>query len=238
MQNLFQEFVYKRTYAKFLPDKNRREEWHETVDRYIDYLFDDTVPDSVMMYKEECREAILKQEVMPSMRMLLTSGDAHRQENISGYNCCFTAPDEDPIFFAEIMYILMNGCGVGFSVERKFTEKLPQIANEILELDDVIEIEDSKLGWAEAFHKHTIALYAGHVYKFDYSKIRKKGSLLRTMGGYASGHEVLKEAIDYTTEIFRKAVGRKLKPIEVHSIVCKIASIIVVGGVRRSAWLL
>jgi ribonucleoside-triphosphate reductase (thioredoxin) len=234
MKNLFQEFIYKRTYAKFLPDKNRREEWPETVDRYIDYLFED-VPDSVMTYKEECREAILKQEVMGSMRMLLTSGESHRQENISGYNCCFTAPDENPIFFAEIMYILMNGCGVGYSVEKKYTEKLPIVPDELIEVAMVSTIEDSKLGWAEAFHTHLKMLYCGLIIDFDYSKIRPKGSPLKTFGGYASGHEVLKECIDFTTEIFKSAKGRKLKPIEVHSIVCKEASVIVVGGVRRSA---
>jgi len=236
MQNLFQEFVFKRTYAKFLPEKNRREEWHETVDRYIDYLFDSSVPEIVMMFKEECREAIMKQEVMPSMRMLLTAGEAHQQEHISGYNCCFTAPDEDPKFFAQIMYILMNGCGVGYSVEKKFTQKLPVVPPLIDESKTTIyTIQDSKLGWAEAYHHHVSSLYAGTICGFDYSKIRPKGSPLKTFGGYASGHEVLKECIDFTTKNFKEAKERKLKPIEVHSIVCKIASIIVVGGVRRSA---
>ena len=117
-----------------------------------------------MMFKEECREATLKQEVMGSMRMLLTAGEAHRQEHISGYNCCFTAPDEDPKFFAEIMYVLMNGCGVGYSVEKKFTEKLPVVPPLINESKTIIyTIQDSKLGWAEAYHHHVSSLYAGTI---------------------------------------------------------------------------
>ena len=231
---LFEEFIFKRTYARYIESENRREKWSETVDRYINYVFKDTPECFEKAFKEDCREAILNQEVMPSMRMLMTAGEAHARENISGYNCCFLSI-EDPVAFSELMYVLLSGTGCGYSVERKFTQKLPIIPDAFDEADLELTIDDSKLGWAEAYKAHIDYLYEGKVLSFDYSKIRPKGTALKTFGGYASGPEVLEELINFTTNLFKNAAGRQLKPIECHSLCCKIASVIVVGGVRRSA---
>ena len=231
MSSLFQETVFKRTYAR-VKANGQKEEWNETVQRYCDYIFEKDI--LTIEEKEQIYEAILNKDVMPSMRLLLTAGDAHRENHIAGYNCCFVAITE-PCIFSEILYILMAGCGVGFSVERKHINKLPLIPNEINRVDTTYIIEDSKLGWAEAFNYHIKNLYEGFIINFDYSKIRPKGAPLKTFGGYASGHEVFKELIDFTTGIFLQSIGLKLRPIECHSILCKIGSIVVVGGVRRSA---
>jgi ribonucleoside-diphosphate reductase alpha chain len=232
--NIFNEFIFKRTYAKFLENENRRENWDETVKRYIDYLFEDTYDDFKNKYKDRCYDYILNLKVMPSMRMLMTAGDAHRRENISGYNCCFLSI-ENMKAFSELMYILMNGTGCGYSVEKKYVEKLPNLPTEYKHINLEILIDDSKLGWAEAYNKHIELLYNGEVATFNYRNIRKKGTPLKTMGGYASGHEVLRDLIEFTSNLFIACKSRKLKPIECHSLCCKIASIIVVGGVRRSA---
>jgi ribonucleoside-diphosphate reductase alpha chain len=233
--SVFQQFIFQRTYAKFLEEKQRKETWEECVDRYINYIFEDLPEHFILSYKEECRDAILKLKVVPSMRMLLTSGDAHRKENASGYNCCFL-PVDDTKVFSELLYLLLQGVGCGFTVNKESIEKLPVICDDFKELDEYIVIGDSKLEWAEAFDKHITSLYTGHVYKFDYSKIRAKGTPLKTLGaGYASGYEPLKELIDFTTELFKKAKGRKFKDIECHSLCCRIGSIIVVAGIRRSA---
>ena len=244
MSSLFQETVFKRTYARLRRSgaeaNGEKEEWSETVKRYCDYIFrrlgaecqNDILSD---VDKNDIYEAILNKDVMPSMRLLLTAGDAHRENHISGYNCCFVALTE-PCIFSEVLYILMAGCGVGFSVERKHINQLPLIPNEIIKVDTTIfVIEDSKLGWAEAFKYHIKNLYEGFIINFDYSKIRAKGAQLKTFGGYASGHEVFKELIDFTTGIFLQSVGLRLRPIECHSILCKIGSIVVVAGTRRSA---
>lgn len=233
--SVFQQFIFQRTYAKFIEEKGRKETWEECVDRYINYVFEELPEHFVLSYKERCREAILNLQVFPSMRMLLTSGESHRKENASGYNCCYL-PIDDTRAFSELLYLLLQGVGCGFTVSREFIEKLPIISEDFIELSESIVIGDSKLEWAEAFDKHITSLYAGHVYNFDYSKIRPKGSPLKTLGaGYASGFEPLKELIDFTTDLFKKAKGRRFKDIECHSLCCRIGSIIVVAGIRRSA---
>lgn len=232
--SVFQQFIFQRTYAKYLEEKGRKETWEECVDRYVDYVFEDLPEHFVLSYKNECREAILNLKVVPSMRMLLTAGEAHKRDNSNGYNCCFL-PIDDPRSFSELLFLLMNGVGCGFTVNKESIDKLPIISEELIDLDEIIVIGDSKLEWAEAFDKHITCLYAGHVLKFDYSNIRPKGSRLKTFGGYASGAEPLRELIDFTTDMFKKAKGRKLKDIECHSLCCRVGSIVVVGGVRRSA---
>ena len=232
--NIFNEFIFKRTYAKFLEKENRRENWDETVERYINYLFEDTYDDFKNKYKDRCHDYILNFKVMPSMRMLMTAGEAHRRENINGYNCCFLSISKIKAF-SELMYILMNGTGCGYSVEKKYIDKLPDLPTEYKHINLEILIDDSKLGWAEAYNKHIELLYKGEIATFNYRNIRKKGTPLKTMGGYASGHEVLRDLIEFTSNLFIGCKTRKLKTIECHSLCCKIASIIVVGGVRRSA---
>jgi len=182
----------------------------------------------------ELEEAVLNLNVMPSMRCLMTAGEALRKENVAGYNCSYIKVDSIRSF-DEILYVLMNGTGVGFSVEEEYTNKLPLIPEEFYDTDSVIVVADSKLGWARAFKELISLLYNGHVPKWDISKVRAAGEPLKTFGGRASGPGPLVDLFKFTIDLFRLAVGRKLKSIECHDIVCKIAEIVVVGGVRRSA---
>jgi len=184
--------------------------------------------------REELEEAVLSLRVMPSMRCLMTAGEALKRENIAGYNCSYVAVDR-PQSFDEILYVLMNGTGVGFSVERQYVSQLPTIADEFHISDTTITVADSKLGWAKAFKELVGMLYIGQIPKWDLSKIRLAGAPLKTFGGRASGPEPLEALFNFTVTIFKNAFGRKLSSIECHDIVCKIAEIVVVGGVRRSA---
>lgn len=233
METLYQQFIHKSRYAKYIESEQRREEWFETVSRFVKYLFEET-NDKVKKYEAEIHDSILSQSVMPSMRMMMTAGECHRKENVAGYNCCYVTVDDKRVF-SEIIYILMNGCGVGFSIESENVQKLPIVPFINSEKVEEYTIEDSKLGWALSIEYLFNSLYNGSIPLFNYEKIRPKGSRLKTMGGYASGHEVLKELVDFTVNIFTMAQGRKLSTLECHSIVCKIASIVVCGGVRRSA---
>lgn len=234
----YQEYIYLSRYSRWLPDKNRREHWPETVDRYFDF-FDKHLRE---MHKfkldkqtrKELWEAIYGLEAMPSMRCLMTAGEALERENVAGYNCSFE-PIDSPRAFDEILYILMNGTGVGFSVESKYTEKLPVVAEEFHETDTTIVVADSKLGWAKSLKELIGLLYAGQIPKWDVSKVRPAGAPLKTFGGRASGPEPLVALFKMVCEIFKNAAGRKLTTLECHDIVCKIAEIVVVGGVRRSA---
>ena len=185
-----------------------------------------------MRYKLE--DAVLSLKVMPSMRCLMTAGEALRRENIAGYNCSYISVDR-PQAFDEILYVLMNGTGVGFSVERQFVSNLPTVAEEFYMSDTMIVVQDSKLGWAKAFKELVAMLYHGQIPKWDLSKIRPAGAPLKTFGGRASGPEPLQRLFEFTKEIFQGAAGRKLSSLECHDIVCKTAEIVVVGGVRRSA---
>lgn len=232
LPTVYQNLIHCSRYAKWLPRLKRRETWDETVNRTVNYLFKNIQDHKT---KDKVYSAILNQEVMPSMRLMMTAGKAHEKENVSGYNCCYLIIDTiDSI--PETLYILMNGTGVGFSVESKYTNNIPPIPHNLKETDEIIEIEDSKLGWAEALKRwlHKV-FYASELLQLDYSNIRLKGERLKTMGGYASGHEPLKELFEHLTKLFLDNKGNKLKPIDFHSIICKVASIVVVGGVRRSA---
>jgi len=210
----------------------------ETVDRLInfmksylvenyDYKKDDTIFDDM-------RNAILNHQIMPSMRALMTAGPALERDHIAAYNCSFIAVDS-PRAFDEAMYILMNGTGVGFSVEQKYTDHMPTVAEQLFPTATTIVVEDSKLGWAKAYKELIALLYQGQIPNWDMSKIRPAGARLKTFGGRASGPEPLHALFQFTVDIFRNAAGRRLKPIEAHDIMCKVGEVVVVGGVRRSA---
>ena len=234
----YQQFIHLSRYARWDYDNKRRETWEETVSRYFDF-FTEWLEEK-HEYKldngkrVELEEAVLNLNVMPSMRCLMTAGEALRKENVAGYNCSYIKVDSIRSF-DEILYVLMNGTGVGFSVEEEYTNKLPLIPEEFYNTDSVIVVADSKLGWARAFKELISLLYNGHVPKWDISKVRAAGEPLKTFGGRASGPGPLVDLFKFTIDLFRLATGRKLKSIECHDIVCKIAEIVVVGGVRRSA---
>ena len=184
--------------------------------------------------RQELEEAVLDTSVMPSMRCLMTAGEALKRENIAGYNCSYVAVNRVQAF-DEILYVLMNGTGVGFSVERQHVSELPVVAEEFFQTDTTIEVADSKLGWAKALKELIAMLYSGQIPKWDLSKVRPAGTPLKTFGGRASGPEPLDRLFQFTSEVLQNAAGRKLSSLECHDIVCKIAEIVVVGGVRRSA---
>ena len=234
----YQEFIHLSRYSRWLPKEKRRETWSETVARYFDFFETHLKEnckytlDKDMRHKLE--DAVLTLKVMPSMRCLMTAGEALKRENIAGYNCSYISVDR-PQAFDEILYVLMNGTGVGFSVERQFVSNLPTVAEEFYMSDTIIVVQDSKLGWAKAFKELVAMLYHGQIPKWDLSKVRPAGAPLKTFGGRASGPEPLQRLFEFTKEIFQSAAGRKLSSLECHDIVCKTAEIVVVGGVRRSA---
>ncbi len=234
----YQEFIHLSRYSRWLPEKERRETWDETVGRYFDFFKEHL--DELHGYKlpkalkEELEDAVLSTSVMPSMRCLMTAGEALKRENIAGYNCSYVAVDRVQAF-DEILYVLMNGTGVGFSVERQYVNELPRIAEEFFVSDTVITVADSKLGWAKAFKELLGMLYIGQIPCWDLSKIRPAGAVLKTFGGRASGPEPLEALFEFSVQTFKSAYGRKLSSLEAHDIVCKIAEVVVVGGVRRSA---
>lgn len=231
----YESFIHLSRYSRFLDDEGRRETWPETVERLIGF-WRKQVGNNVLTEEEfqELHDAILNREVMPSMRSMWAAGDALAKNHFRGYNCSFAAVDHIRVF-DEILFILMAGTGVGFSAEAKYVNKLPIINDTFVKTDRVISIEDSAEGWAKALRKLIAELYLGNVHSWDYSKIRPEGARLKTMGGRASGPEPLKQLFAFVEGVFRKAAGRKLRPIEVHDIVCKIAEVVIVGGVRRSA---
>ena len=234
----YQEFIHLSRYSRWLPDKERRETWDETVARYFDF-FTEHLKDLhefklTKELRDELEEAVLSLKIMPSMRCIMTAGEALKRENIAGYNCSYIAIDRVQSF-DEILYVLMNGTGVGFSVERQYVSQLPGIAEDFNPSDTVIVVADSKLGWARAFKELLGMLYIGQIPCWDTSKIRPAGAPLKTFGGRASGPEPLEALFNFSVNIFRNASGRKLSSVECHDIVCKVAEIVVVGGVRRSA---
>ena len=236
----YQQYIHLSRYARWLPEEGRRETWNETVKRYFDFFDwhtkENTKHKITKAEREEVEQAVLNLEVMPSMRCLMTAGDALARENISGYNCSYVAVDS-PRSFDEILYILMNGTGVGFSVERQFVNQLPVVAEEFHKSDTVIVVPASKLGWPKALKELIAMLYMGQIPSWDLTRVRPAGSPLKTFGGRASGPEPLNELFHFAVRIFQGASGRKLTSLEAHDLVCKIAEIVVVGGVRRSALL-
>jgi ribonucleoside-triphosphate reductase (thioredoxin) len=238
LPSLYQEFIHKSRYARWIWEENRRENWDETVARYFNF-FDEHVK-GITGYsitaeeRKDLEQAVLNLDVMPSMRCMMTAGEALKRENVAGYNCSYVAVDS-PRSFDEILYILMNGTGVGFSVESKFVDQLPVIADELYSTETTILVADSKLGWAKALKELVHLLYAGQVPNWDLIKVRPAGAPLKTFGGRASGPAPLDDLFKFCVATFRKAAGRRLTTLECHDIVCKIAEIVVVGGVRRSA---
>ena len=230
---VYQQYIHKSRYARFLPEKNRREHWNETVQRYVDYMFEKVnINDDKL--KKEVYDAIYNLEVMPSMRALMTAGKALDRDNVAGYNCSYL-PIDDPKAFDEAMCILMNGTGVGFSVERQYVNKLPEIPDQLYDCDTVITVRDSKEGWAKGLRMLISLLYAGEVPKWDLSNLRPAGAPLKVFGGRSSGPEPLNDLFKFVIRIFKNAHGRRLTSLECHDIMCKIGEVVVVGGVRRSA---
>ena len=228
----YQQYIAKSRYARYLPKENRRETWEETVSRYVNFWQDKGKINEDE--HAELYEAILNHEVMPSMRALMTAGEALDKDNVAGFNCSYM-PIDHPRAFDEMMYILMCGTGVGFSVERQYVNRLPEVAEEMHPTETIIHVVDSKIGWAKAYRELISLLYSGQVPTWDVSSVRPAGAPLKTFGGRASGAEPLVDLFKFTVELFRGAKGRKLSSIECHDLCCKIAQIVVVGGVRRSA---
>jgi|TARA_R110002072_G_scaffold128550_1_gene266356 ribonucleoside-triphosphate reductase (thioredoxin) len=234
----YQQFIHTSRYARFIDDEKRRESWPETVNRYVDFVSDNL--DSNFKYKlnpkikSELTNSILSLQVMPSMRALMTAGPALDRDHTAGYNCSYI-PIDHVRSFDEVMYILLCGTGVGFSVERSNIEKLPVIAEEFEDTDTIIVVQDSKAGWAKSFRELVAVLYSGQVPKIDVSRVRPAGSRLKTFGGRASGPQPLINLFEFTIKTFKNAIGRKLNSLECHDIVCKVGEVVVVGGVRRSA---
>lgn len=228
------EFVYLRTYARWIEEESRRETWVETVGRYIAFMRENLKDALTLCEYEELRDAILTQDIMPSMRLMQFAGEAARRCNTCAYNCTFITPTALPDF-AEIMYLSMQGCGVGFSVESEYTEHLPQIQKQTHETVPTHLVADSKEGWCDALTLGLETWYAGKDIEFDFSRIRPAGARLKTMGGKASGPEPLRSLLSFAKERILKRQGRRLRPIDVHDIICKIGECVVAGGVRRTA---
>ena len=235
----YQEFLHLSRYARWLPEEKRRETWEETVDRLVDF-FEEHLKENfdfeLGKAKNRLRKGILNLQVVPSMRALWAAGPAASRDNVACYNCS-ALPIDRPASFDELFYILMNGCGVGFSVERQFINKLPEVSDSFHESDTTIVVSDSTIGWCKALKELIGMLYVGQVPRWDLSKIRPAGTPLKTKGGRASGGEILGQLFDFVVVIFKGASGRKLNSIECHDICCKIAEIVTVGGCRRSALL-
>jgi ribonucleoside-diphosphate reductase alpha chain len=231
----YMEYIGMSRYAKFLDEKQRRENWGETVDRYVNYIFDrtQTIQNNNKL-KEEIRQAIFGLELMPSMRSVMTAGKAADRDNTCMYNCSYL-PVDDAKSFDECMYILLCGTGVGFSVEAKYINKLPEVPEKLYESEHLITVHDSKEGWAKALRLLIATLYAGEIPKWDVSNVRPSGARLKTFGGRASGPEPLVDLFKFAVATFKHAQGRKLNSLECHDLMCKIGEVVVVGGVRRSA---
>ena len=227
----YQSYIHTSRYARWLEDKGRRETWDETVDRWWDYMTDKF---PVLSNRQDVKSAIYDLEVVPSMRTIMTAGEALERNHVAAYNCSFLAVD-DPKAFDEALLVLMCGTGVGFSVERQFISKLPEVPVELTETQEVIVVADSKEGWAKGFRQLISRLYAGEVPQWDMSNIRPSGARLKTFGGRASGPEPLENLFKFAINLFGKAKGRKLNSIECHDLMCQVAAAVVVGGVRRSA---
>lgn len=238
LEDTYRSFIAKSRYARWNDAAARRETWTETVDRYMNFMQGQLMakhqyaPSSDLYH--EVRQAILNHEVMPSMRALMTAGEALDRSNIAGFNCAYL-PLADPKAIDELLYILMNGTGVGYSVERQYIDQLPEVPAELHPSVHTIAVTDSKEGWAGAFRFILRCLWHGHLPRWDMSAVRPAGARLKTFGGRASGPDPLSELFLYTVTLFMNARGRRLRPIEVHDLACKVASVVVVGGVRRSA---
>ncbi len=237
----YQNFIALSRYARWLPKEGRRETWDETVDRYIEFfkhrldILDNPISASdIKFLSSDIRNSIYDLEVMGSMRALMTAGEALDRDNVAGFNCSYLIMNRQRAF-DELMYILMCGTGVGFSCEKDEVKNLPMVAESMHTTDTTIVVSDSKIGWASSFRELLSLLYSGKIPKWDLSRVRAEGEPLKTFGGRASGPEPLDNLFEYSVNLFNNAAGRRLTSLEVHGLVCKIAEIVVVGGVRRSA---
>ena len=236
----YQNFIALSRYARWISEDNRREEWTETVDRYLNYMQEHLVNkynfDEKVYYELQDRlfHHITNLDVMPSMRALMTAGKALDKCHVAGYNCSYL-PVDNPRAFDECMYILMCGTGVGFSVERENVDKLPIVNEHFEKSTTVIKVGDSRSGWARALRELIAMLYVGQIPTLDVTDVRPAGARLKTFGGRASGPEPLVDLYRFCIKTFQQSAGRKLYPIECHDIMCKIGEVVVVGGVRRSA---
>ena len=227
----YQSFIHKSRYAKYFDGKGR-ENWDETVSRYMENIVRPIAGDD--SYITQIEEAILNLEIMPSMRSMMTAGAAAARDNTCMYNCSYVAVDK-PTRFDEAMFILLCGTGVGFSVERQYISKLPEVPEQLFDSETTIVVKDSKEGWAKAFRQLLALLWTGEIPKWDVSKVRPAGARLKTFGGRASGPAPLVELFNFAVTTFKGAQGRKLSSMECHDLMCFIGQIVVVGGVRRSA---
>ena len=238
LPSLYQQYIHLSRYSRYRYEDSRRETWEETVNRYFsffaEHLKEHCNYNLSKDLKEKLQDSVLSLETMPSMRCLMTAGEALHRENVAGYNCSFVAID-NPRAFDEILYILMNGTGVGFSVERQMINEMPRVADDFYPTETTIVVSDSKLGWAKALKELIHLLYGGQIPVWDLTRVRAAGSPLKTFGGRASGPEPLEDLFNFCVGIFKGAAGRRLTSLECHDITCKIAEIVVVGGVRRSA---
>jgi len=239
----YQQFIHLSRYARWNEDKKRRETWDETVARYFDFfekhLKENHNVDNITWpaVRKSLEDGVLSLDIMPSMRALMSAGKALEQDNVAGFNCSYVAVDT-PRAFDETLYILMCGTGVGFSVERQYVNQLPDLPEELHKTDTIIKVADSKIGWAKSYKEMLSLLYSGQVPTWDVSNIRPYGARLKTFGGRASGPAPLEELFEFTINIFKDALEkgqRKLVSINCHDLMCKIAEVVVVGGVRRSA---
>ena len=232
----YQQYIHKSRYARFVDEDKKRESWPETVTRYFDFMANHLKQNHKhnIPNREELEEAVLNLDVMPSMRALMTAGPALERDHTAGYNCSYI-PIDNVRSFDEVMYILLCGTGVGFSVERDLVEKLPTVAERVEKSETIIVVEDSKTGWARSFKELIAMLYSGQIPKIDVSKVRPAGARLKTFGGRASGPQPLVNLFDFAINTFKDAAGRKLDSLECHDLVCKVGEVVVVGGVRRSA---
>lgn len=237
-KSYYEEFVFKSRYSRWIEEEKRRENWDETVNRYLGFMRNHllvkhsyTIDDKLY---NRLYNAIYNLELMPSMRSVMTAGKALERDNTAGYNCAYL-PVDDIKSFDEAMYILLCGTGVGFSVERQYIQKLPEVPEKLFESDTRIVVSDSKEGWAKAYRQLIALLYSGEIPKWDVSKVRPAGARLKTFGGRASGPGPLEDLFRFTIAKFKGAVGRRLNSLEAHDILCKIGEVVVVGGVRRSA---
>jgi len=236
--DIYSQFISKSRYARYLPEDKQREDWKDTVNRYMDFMKNHLETNTGYTMephvKTKVQKAIENLEVMPSMRAIMTSGKALARDNVAGYNCSYL-PIDDPKSFDEAMYILLCGTGVGFSVEQKYIEKLPEVPEKLFESETTIVVSDSKEGWAKGYRQLLALLWSGEVPKYDLRKIRPAGARLKTFGGRASGPEPLKQLFEFSIYKFKQNLGKKLSSLDCHDLMCKIGEVVVVGGVRRSA---
>ena len=233
LPTIYQEFIYKRSYSRWIDKEKRREDWIDSVERYKQFFLERIPKQKEIEFVAICN-SILNLEVMPSMRALWSAGKALETDNIAAFNCSYLTITRIKSF-AEMMYILLCGTGVGFSVENKYVEELPRIPTTLVKSERVVQFADSKLGWAKGFFQYLKYLFSGEIPVYDLSKIRPEGSRLKTFGGRASGPEPLQQLLKYVTNLIENKKGQKLSSIDCHDICCFIANCVVSGGVRRSA---